>query len=682
MFFAKLAFQNIRKNQRIYLPFMISMIFIIAINMMTLTIVNNPGMHSLPDAHIALVMFRFGLMVVLIFSVIFAIYTNNFLLKQRKKEFGLYNILGLGKRELYLLALWENLFSLLIVLVAGTLSGLVFAKLGFLTLKRILKVGNDFVFQLSGDSFIVILMLTIALFLLLYGITCGNIARTNPLELLQSTTKGEKKPKGNLFITILGLLSLGAGYTIALLLKNPDQLLQLFFLAIVLVILGTFALFTSGSVTLLNLLQKNKKYYYHPNHFISVSNMSYRMRQHALGLASICILSTMALVTVTTTASLYFGRTDRHYAGAPLDVNMSFQTLNQPDDQVNTKLADLAEEEGVEITEIREWVMTHFYEFSLKDGTYVVDPDSYNYEDVEGSSFAFMPLEDYNQNFETEELADNEILVSEMYMADFNESEIQLDVWDEPLKVKKKVTAQTDTISGAYYNSVLIVVKNREMFDEILANIVEKLKSTSEFDPVYIRSLSYVFQVNFSGDDQIERVAFANKIMEDVWRRTQDEENHFYAVGFYGRDQSKAADDAFMGGFFFLGILFSIIFSLATVLIIYYKQVSEGMDDKKRFDILQKIGMSHQSVKKVIRSQVLMVFSFPLVMALSHLLFAYPVINQLLQTFNQTDRGQKLNENLFLTITLFAAVIFALLYGVVYQLTARAYYQLVERKSL
>ncbi|MFQ7234401.1 MAG: FtsX-like permease family protein, partial [Enterococcus hulanensis] len=310
MFYGKLALTNLRKNHRGYLPFLISMLFLVAINTMTQIIVNNDGMRSLPGGGSASAMFGLGHIIIIIFTVIFSFYTNSFLLKQRKKELGLYNILGLGKRELYQLLVWESLFSFLIVIVSGLITGLVLSKLAFLVLHRMIGVGADFVFKIMPESLGFVTMLFAAIFFLLFLINCLQIKRTNPITLLQGGKKGEQEPKARWLLAIIGLVCIVSAYWIAVTIESPLNALNLFFVAVVLVIFGTYFLFTAGSIALLKLLKKNKRFYYKTNHFISVSSMMYRMKQNAAGLASICILSTMVLVTVATTTSLYLGKKD------------------------------------------------------------------------------------------------------------------------------------------------------------------------------------------------------------------------------------------------------------------------------------------------------------------------------------------------------------------------------------
>ena len=305
MFYAKLALTNLRKNHRGYLPFLLSMLFLVAVNTISLMLVKNEGMRTLPGGASASTMFGLGQVIIIIFTVIFSFYTNSFLLKQRKKELGLYNILGLGKREIYQLLLWESLFSFLLVIISGVITGLVLAKFSFLVLHRMIGAGVNFVFYTSFVSIGLLVALFAAVFLLLFVINCIHIHRTNPITLLQGTKKGEEEPKAHWLLALIGLGCLGSAYWIAVTIEAPLAALSQFFIAVLLVIIGTYFLFTTGSIALLKLLKKNAGFYYQTNHFISISSMMYRMKQNAAGLASICILSTMVLVTVATTTSLY-----------------------------------------------------------------------------------------------------------------------------------------------------------------------------------------------------------------------------------------------------------------------------------------------------------------------------------------------------------------------------------------
>lgn len=662
MFYGKLAFTNLRKNHRGYLPFLISMLFLVAINTMTQVIVNNEGMQNLPNSASARAMFGLGHIIIMIFTVIFSFYTNSFLLKQRKKELGLYNILGLGKRELYQLMIWETLLSFLIVISSGLITGLVLSKLAFLVLQRLISVGNDFVFQLSLSSLGFVTLLFVGIFFLLLLINCWQIKRTNPITLLHGSKKGEQEPKARWIIAILGLIFLGSGYVIAVTIDSPLNALSLFFIAIVLVILGTYCLFIAGSIALLKLLKRNKRFYYQTNHFISVSSMMYRMKQNAAGLASICILSTMVLVTVATTASLYFGQKDVERTRYPRDVMIS---TKQHPDQVKEVIDAVSAEKQAPLSEQVYLTSTQSILFDPENDIYqIADADTYyNSRSTTITLMNFITAQEYQKHTnETVSLKDDEIY---FYPVSGDLKANQLKFADQAFKIKKRITKFPGINQQVgLTDSFLIVMPNQEVLDQSLAKWFPKKADALKKLPEY----NFMFNADLKNKEK--NLDFVQTLRERIFQ--QAGEGQFT---FDDKYSFVSENKVFTGGFFFLGIIFGATFILATALIIYYKQISEGMDDRERFEILQKVGMSHREIKKVISSQVLMVFSFPLVIAVIHLAFAFPLIRKLLILFGLV------NWQLFLLICGIVTIVFAILYFIVYRLTARSYYQLVERKA-
>lgn len=662
MFFGKLAVTNLRKNHRGYLPFLISMLFLVAINTMTQVIVNNKGMESLPSSASARAMFGLGHIIIMIFTVIFSFYTNSFLLKQRKKELGLYNILGLGKRELYQLMIWETLLSLLIVLSTGLITGLVLSKLSFLVLRRLINAGNDFVFELAPASLGFVSLLFIGIFFLLLLINCWQIRRTNPITLLHGSKKGEQEPKARWIIAILGLAFLGGGYGIAVTIDSPLSALTSFFIAIILVILGTYCLFIAGSIALLKLLKGNRNFYYKTNHFISVSSMMYRMKQNAAGLASICILSTMVLVTVATTASLFFGQKDIEHSRYPRDVMIS--TTHQPE-KVEEAIETICAEKQASLSDRIYLKTSKNIMFDSENGVYRLTDDEsfYNTKSKKITMINFMTAQEYTKH--TDEpiaLKTNEVYfypVSGEIKAD------QIKFENQTFKIKKRI----DRFPGINQqveltDSFVLVVANQAVLDQSLDSWFPKNDQAEQKLP------EYHFMFNTDLKNKEKKLDFTRTLRSKI--------NQQIGEGQFSYDDKYTfitENKVFTGGFFFLGIIFGATFILATALIIYYKQISEGIDDRERFEILQKVGMSHREIQKVIRSQVLMVFSFPLVVAVIHLAFAFPLIRKLLVLFGLV------NWQLFLLICVIVTVVFAILYFIVYRLTARSYYQLVERKS-
>lgn len=662
MFYLKLASTNLKKNHRGYLPFLISMLFLVAINTMTQVIVNNEGMRALPGGDSASSMFGLGHIVIMIFTVIFSFYTNSFLLKQRKKELGLYNILGLGKRELYQLMIWESFLSFFIVLITGLITGVVLSKLAFLVLRRLISVGNEFVFQLLPESLGFVSLLFLGIFFLLLLINCWQIKKTNPISLLHGSKKGEQEPKARWIIAILGLVFLGSGYGIAVTIDSPISALTLFFVAIILVILGTYCLFMAGSIALLKLLKRNERFYYKTNHFISISSMMHRMKQNAAGLASICILSTMVLVTAATTGSLFFGQKDVENTRYPRDVMIS--TVQQPE-KVKAAIEAVSAEKQAPITKQVYLTSTKSIMFQPKNGNYQLTPleDFYNSKSATIALISFMTAQEYaKQTDETVNLKDDEIY---FYPVSGDVDGNQLKLEDQKFKIKKRINKFPGINQQIELtDSFVVILANQSVLEQCLSDWFPKKAVAAENYPEY----NFMFNTDLKGEKN--QLDFAQTLRNQLNQQLGDSQ-----VRIVDKYTFVSENKIFTGGFFFLGIIFGATFILATALIIYYKQISEGIDDRERFEILQKVGMSHREVKKVIRSQVMMVFSFPLVVAVIHLGFAFPLIKKLLVLFGLV------NWKLFLLVCVIVTVIFAILYFVVYRLTARSYYQLVERKS-
>ena len=661
MFYLKLASTNLKKNHRGYLPFLISMLFLVAINTMTQVFVNNEGMRALPGGDSASSMFGLGHIVIIIFTVIFSFYTNSFLLKQRKKELGLYNILGLGKRELYQLMIWESFLSFFIVLITGLITGVVLSKLAFLVLRRLISVGNEFVFQLLPESLGFVSLLFLGIFFLLLLINCWQIKKTNPISLLHGSKKGEQEPKARWIIAILGLVFLGSGYGIAVTIDSPISALTLFFVAILLVILGTYCLFMAGSIALLKLLKRNERFYYKTNHFISISSMMHRMKQNAAGLASICILSTMVLVTAATTGSLFFGQKDVENTRYPRDVMIS--TVQQPE-KVKAAIEAVSAEKQAPITKQVYLTSTKSIMFQPKNGNYQLTPleDFYNSKSATIALISFMTAQEYAKHTdETVNLKDDEIY---FYPVSGDVDGNQLKLEDQKFKIKKRINKFPGINQQIELtDSFVVILANQSVLEQCLSDWFPKKAVAAENYP------EYNFMFNTDLKEKEKQIDFAQTLRNQLNQQLGDSQ-----VRIVDKYTFVSENKIFTGGFFFLGIIFGATFILATALIIYYKQISEGIDDRERFEILQKVGMSHREVKKVIRSQVMMVFSFPLVVAVIHLGFAFPLIKKLLVLFGLV------NWKLFLLVCVIVTVIFAILYFVVYRLTARSYYQLVERK--
>ena len=663
MFFAKLAQQNIRKNKQAFVPFILSMIFLAALNTLMLLVANDPGLAKLRGAEAITQLFGFGSVVILIFSVIFATYTGNILNKQRKKEFGLYNVLGLGKRELYKLNFFENLFSLVVTLVAGLLTGVIFSRLAYLIIKKLLGVGNEFSFSIQPTILLSVVIIIVGLYFWLYLISVISIFKSDPIELLHAKQKGEKEPKANWLLAIVGVVALVWGYWIALTIQSPVSAIMNFFTAVLLVVVGTYLLFMAGSIVILKLLRKNEKYYYNVKHFIPVSGMIYRMKQNAVGLASICVLSTMVLVTVATTAGLFFGSNDQVNQNFPREIMIS---SGSPLNEVKKAATDYAAKENVKLTDLQEVKSTQPLLFTTENnGLKVSNRIEFTTKKIgKAVDVILMSLADYQQATGSKLAlkSKNDIL---LYTTDSKYQGQILNLSGTKFNVTEQLNEDAVSALGNLSTTpvplYLVIVKDQSQIDSLL----NKWYSTKEM--VSYKDLAYQFNFNFSLKNEAKRKAFIRGLSKALAASGQS------GYVFETKDSYRESIKLFDGGFFFIGIILGTAFLLATALIIYYKQVSEGMDDREQFVILQKVGMDDQEVKRVIHSQIMMVFAFPLIVALIHVAFAFPLIKKMLILFGIT------NWQLFLLVTIVVALIFSILYYIVYQLTARVYYRLVER---
>ncbi|MGM0123226.1 hypothetical protein IGI37_000592 [Enterococcus sp. AZ194] len=668
MFYFKLGWNNLKKNKTTYVPFLLSMIFLVVLNLLMQVMVGNEGMQTIPKAMAVISTFGFGNYVVMIFSLIFAFYTNSFLIKQRKKELGLYNILGMGKGSLGVMLFVETCMSMLLALIAGMISGSIFSKFLFLVMKKMTGFGEDFTFQLSFKMFMAVLLLFLGIFFVLFVYNFVQVLKTNPIELLHGGQIGEKEPESKWFLTIIGLVSLGVGYYLSLTIKSPIEAISVFFLAIIFVIIGTYLLAISGSVTFLKFLRGRKKYYYHPKHFVNVSGMIYRMKQNGAGLASICILCTMVLVTVSSTAGLYFGKENVLRERNPFDISFRVQEKSP---EIQETIEKLAEENRVEITESFYLEMPNSVGAIRNNNTLTPMKD-------EGINFAafsliqFMPLEEYIRlTGKSETLSEDQVLVYgavEEFSGDvihFQNKTVTIKQYVKQVNFLPSITA-----ASQFY---LVVTANSDVTNQLLKEI--------EMPDKYEKTIRLQSEMtgNIQGTKE-NRLKFIRALEEDAKQLNQKHKqeelaspNRTYAQ-VSSIDADRIETDAFVGGFLFIGLIFGLSFTMATALIIYYKQISEGYGDAKRFEIMQKVGMSHKEVRQTIVSQILMVFLFPIALAAVHLAFALPIIRKILVLFGLTD------NHLITLVTVISVVVFATCYLLVYLFTSKVYYRIVERK--
>lgn len=654
-FYQKLAINNIQKNSKTYVPYILTCIGTIMMfyNMCFLVVAKDIG--SVSDSGSIRYILFLGAIVIGIFSLIFLFYTNSFLIKRRKKEFGLFNILGMEKRHVARIMFHETIITAAISLISGLILGILISKLMILLLLKLISFEATFGFEVP----IIVVLISAALFCgiflvnLIYNIRQVHIS--NPIELLKGGSTGEKEPKTKRLMSIVGVLCLGAGYYIAVVTKSPLAALNLFFVAVLLVIIGTYCLFTAGSIAILKMLKKNKKYYYKPKNFIAVSGMIYRMKQNAAGLANICILSTCVIIMVSSTISLYVGVEDALRTRFPRNVIVDASNVSDEQAEVLDRLIEQkASELDVEIKNpIRYRVMNLV---ALQKGSEFITE---NFSGTSKNNFAvliFMTKDQYNNvEHKNASLNNNEALVYSL-RGDIPGNTLNIDGFELLIKENLTTFDSAEILSDMLTDSYIVVVDSKNTIDKVFQTRVINENDMEEF------SYIYGFDAVTDAKTQINLINSLN-----------DGRNELEIEGYaQGAETFRDSFYTLYGGLFFLGIFLGLLFIMATVLIIYYKQIVEGYDDKERFEIMQKVGMSQDEVKRAIKSQVLMVFFLPLIVAVIHIAFAFNVITRLLTIFNLT------NIPLFALCTIATIVAFGIIYTIVYMLTARTYYKIVS----
>ncbi|WP_315114199.1 ABC transporter permease [Clostridium intestinale] len=644
LFYPKLAAINIKKNSKTYLPFIITCICTISMFYIMHELSLNKGLDGVSGSGSLKIILNLGSKVIGIFSAIFLFYTNSFLIKRRKKEIGLYNVLGLEKKHISKILFFEFLYTSIFSLVVGLIAGVILDKLMFLLLLKLLKFEVAFGFTISVPSIIITLLLFTGIFISTLLSNLVQIKVLKPIELLKGSEHGEKEPKTKWIITIIGLIALGTGYGLALKIESPLAALQMFFIAVILVMVGTYALFTAGSIAVLKTLRKNKNFYYKTSNFISVSGMMYRMKQNAIGLANICILSTCVLVMISTTVSLYVGMEDVLRTRFPRNIILTAsQATKEEAKKIDEILIRESKNNSIDTTGKFNYFNKYFAAINNDGKLDLINEDSLS-SDV--TLLQFVSIADYNRlEGENITLKDNEAVVySNVKNFDKNNITIENKIFNIKESFNKPIEALKINMNDVINTYVVFV------------NDINVLDANGDG--------AYYVAFDVSGSD--ENIGILSNKLNEKFKENNLQVHVDSSAG------SKESFYSLYGGLFFIGIFLGSLFLMATVLIIYYKQISEGYDDKNRFEIMQKVGMSKIEIKKTIRSQVLMVFFLPLVTAVIHVGFAFPMITKLLAVLNLR------NVSLFMVATIITILVFATIYGIVFSLTARAYYKIVE----
>ena len=673
-FYSKLAWNGIRKNKKFYTPYILTCIGMIMMYYIVSFLSVSPQVTNMSGGDTIQVMLSLGCGVISVFSILFLFYTNSFLMRRRKKEFGLYNILGMGKGNLARILLWETLIVTVLSLGIGLLCGIILSKVAELGMLNILSLEVSFAFQIEIQA----VYQTIVLFLVIFALILLNSLRqihlTNPIELLHSETVGEKPPKANWVLAVLGLFLLGGAYWLAVSIQDPLSAFIWFFVAVIMVIIGTYFLFIAGSVSFCKLLQKNKRYYYKTHHFISVSSMVYRMKRNGAGLASICILCTMVLVMVSSTTCLYIGTEDSLRTRYPRNINLdtTIQAFNEADevqmDKIRQISAEVVSEYGQEMSQVLDYRVAGLVGY-LNEDQIILGESRLTEFHWDGYSDVWqiyvVPLEDYNRLMgQSETLEADEVLIYTTKMGEYTADTITFEDGN-PMRVKKVVDDFADNGVDA-----MQVIPSLYIFVSDFQKVVEPLLGMENLTSGIV-SLHwfYGFDLNCEDEKQIE-------IMDELGRRIdllEIESGEGAPITSYEAvAKERTSFYGLYGGLFFLGVLLGIVFLFAAVLIIYYKQISEGYEDQSRFEIMQKVGMNRREIKKSINSQILTVFFLPLLTAGVHLCFAFPLIYKLLALFSLT------NLSLLILVTVICYLIFSLFYVVIYRVTSHAYYSIVS----
>ena len=668
--FSRLAKQNIRNNKSTYIPYMITCIFCIAMIYMMEFLRDCPTLdQAVRQAdEVRMIVFT-GEIVVEIFCIIFLIYSNSFLMKRRQKEIGLYNILGLERNHIGIVMFLETIITSIGSLAGGIAAGIIGSKLALLLLLKLLHIPSVLGFYISVKGIFTCLFMFGIIFLMILFLNLAKIHLSRPVELLRGNNTGEKEPAAKWLMALIGFICLGAGYYLAVTTESPIKAITIFLLAVILVMAGTYLLFTAGSIVILKFLRRRKSFYYRTGNFISISGMLYRMKQNAIGLASICILSTGVLLMISMTVSIYFGMNDIMLNRYPYDVDMSVTSISEDECQTAIEAFEKAiadnkvpVEKSVEEIYLDIVCSKNGDQILIKPANTIRNSDSVlvlslldqaEYERLTGISA---------------NLNDGEIFA--WYPSAVQKDSVTVDETEFTVKKwldKNPLTCGEDAVSD---NAVLVVTdEDFKKFDEMRTEMYKGVSSAPAGEDL---TLHLGLDITGSETDKIDFGTPVMEVVKDLKKNGGLSENSWITSGI--RQQEYESYYVDNGSLLFIGIFLGSLFLMGTAMIIYYKQISEGYEDQKRFEIMQKVGLSRREVRSSVRRQILMVFFLPLLMAMLHITMAFPMIRRMLLLFGMT------NTKLFIGCTAGTVLIFAVVYGLIYLMTARSYYHIVERK--
>ena len=656
--YARLAAQNIRKSRRLYVPYLLSGVCMVMIFYVLSALTGDPALLSMSGGAQMAMLLSLGVIVMALFSALFLLYTSSFLMKQRGRELSLYNMLGMSKRHIVCIVFFETLFCAGICIGAGLALGVLSSKAFQLSLLRLMgsPVSPDFTVapSLLGTTALSFL----AIFLLIFLRGAVSVLRCNPVELMRASRSGEKPPRANALKALLGIAMLAAGYVLALRVRNALSAFTMFFIAVLLVIGGTFQCFSSASVFFLRLLQSNKGYYYKPNHFISVSSMRYRMKRNGTSLAVICILSTMVLVILSSVTCLYAGTQDMLMTQYPRQIEITHKSDELPAaDALSAPIGRALASEGLTAENVISYRSTGAA--GRIDGESILADRDESFTDMDSIiSITVIPLADYNAMCGTSYvLAPGEALATGSLLHRLNGGVTvfgSLTYTFAATDIPLPTDAQGDF---DVVESLLLIVPDEDAFMAFYAaQNAAYGKASSRISTIY------AFDTTLS---DAETSALGSRLAKAM----QDEGIDIYRKV---REDNRGDYEGTTAGFLFLGIMLSAAFLCAAVLSMYYKQITEGYEDQARFDVMRKVGLSLRMIRQSINSQILTVFFLPLVVAGVHLAFAFPMLTKLLTGFGL------FNTRLFVTTVLVSYGAFSLLYVLVYLITSRTYYRIVS----
>lgn len=671
-FYFKIAKTNIKNNRKIYFPYILTSICMVMILYIVSFLANDPMIaKNFAGGATLQALLYLGVYIIIVFSALFLFYTNSFITKRRKREFGLMSVLGMGKKNISLVMLWENIIVDFTSIAVGLVLGLLLSKLAQGVLFNILgESAAPLDFSVNLTDMLMTVLVFLVIFAVIFFDSIRQITFTNTIDLLHSSNKGEKEPKANYIMAVIGVVFLGVGYALSQLVQQAYSAISLFFVAVIFVIVGTYALFIAGSVALAKVLKKNKAYYYKPSHFVSVSGMTYRMKRNGAGLASICILSTMVLVMLSTTVCMFAGVEKTSQLRYPMDVTTMIGLSDGLEEECAVFEAEMhrkADNLGVKIEHEVKYNTWNAYVEDKNTGVFRTGEASSEVNPVQLNFFSIDAYNDTNLTGEKISLGDGEALIL-TYDCEYSFDTFEINDVKLSVKEVKPTNGNFTFLATLFSNSIpqILVFTN-----DSAAELYRQVKNVSEGEKCYVNR--YIgWDVSDCDDETLDQLC---SDIRQIWLDGNTAENTDWTLSTVYTDtyvNDFNYQVATYGGLFFLAIILGLVFISGTVLIMYYKQVTEGYEDAERYEIMKKVGMTEREIKKSINSQILTVFFAPLIAAGVHIAFAYNMIKLILRVMVAAAGST------FFYTTLICYAVFAVFYIAVYLITSKAYYRTIS----